>query len=117
MITRNNALSDAWPKSKRMHGSVLSGAATGGFLLFQLIDQIDQVEEAASGAGTDDRRGNGDAQMGFAGAGAADEDRVALGIQEGAGGEFANCPSSTAVSAKTNLSRSLRTGNLASPMR
>src|SRR5665213_1114083 len=28
--------------------------------------------------------------MGFAGAGATDEDGVALGIQEGAGGEFAN---------------------------
>ena len=30
-------------------------AATGGLLLLQLIDQIDQVEEAASGASTDDR--------------------------------------------------------------
>ena len=28
--------------------------------------------------------------MGFAGAGPADEDRIALGIEEGAGGEFAN---------------------------
>ena len=28
--------------------------------------------------------------MGFAGAGAADEDRVAFGVEEGAGGEFAN---------------------------
>ena len=67
-------------------------AATSGLLLLQLIDQIDQVEEAASGAGTDDRRGDGDAQMGFAGAGAADEDRIALGVQEGAGGEFTNLP-------------------------
>ncbi len=30
--------------------------------------------------------------MGFAGAGAADEDCVALGVQEGAGGEFTNLP-------------------------
>ena len=30
--------------------------------------------------------------MGFAGAGAADEDRIALGVQEGAGGEFAHLP-------------------------
>ena len=44
-------------------------AATGGLLLLQLIDQIDQVEEAASGASTNDRRGDGDAQMGFTGAG------------------------------------------------
>ena len=64
-------------------------AATGGLLLLQLIDQIDQVEEAASGASTDDRRGDGDAQMCFTGAGATDEDRIALGVQECAGGEFA----------------------------
>jgi len=30
--------------------------------------------------------------MGFAGSGAADEDRIALGVEEGAGGEFANLP-------------------------
>ena len=30
--------------------------------------------------------------MGFAGAGAADEDCIALSVQEGAGGEFANLP-------------------------
>ena len=36
-------------------------AATGGLFLLQLIDQIDQVEEAASGAGTNDRRGDSNA--------------------------------------------------------
>ena len=30
--------------------------------------------------------------MGFAGSGAADEDRIAFGVEEGAGGEFANLP-------------------------
>jgi hypothetical protein len=30
--------------------------------------------------------------MGFAGAGSADEDGVALGVQESAGGELANLP-------------------------
>src|SRR5437660_7145870 len=30
--------------------------------------------------------------MGFSGAGSADEDRIALGIQEGAGGKLANLP-------------------------
>src|SRR5258708_15593757 len=30
--------------------------------------------------------------MGFSGAGAADEDRIALGIEEGAGSELANLP-------------------------
>ena len=62
------------------------------FFLFQLIDQVDQVEEAPPGAGADDRRGHGDAQMGFAGAGSANEDRIALSVQEGACGEFSNLP-------------------------
>jgi hypothetical protein len=30
--------------------------------------------------------------MGFAGSGAADKDRIALGVEEGAGGEFTNLP-------------------------
>src|SRR5260370_8529085 len=30
--------------------------------------------------------------MGFSGEGAADEDRIALGVEEGAGGELANLP-------------------------
>jgi len=38
-----------------------SAATTGGFLLLQLIDEIDQIEEASSGAGANDRRGYGDA--------------------------------------------------------
>ena len=55
-----------------------------------MIDQIDQVEEASPGTCADDRRGHGDAQMCFSGAGAANEDRIALGVQEGVGGELAN---------------------------
>ncbi len=43
-------------------------------------------------AGADNCRGYGDAQMGLAGAGAPDEDCVALGVQEGAGSEFAHLP-------------------------
>ena len=34
---------------------------TGGLLLLQLIDEIDQIEEASSGAGANDRRGHCDA--------------------------------------------------------
>ena len=45
-------------------------AATGGLFLFELIDEIDQVEEASPSAGADDCRGYGDAQMGLSGAGA-----------------------------------------------
>jgi len=47
----------------------------------------------------------------------ADEDRVALGVEEGAGGEFSNLASSTGVSVKTNASMSLSTGNFAPAMR
>ena len=65
-------------------------AAPGSLFLFELVDQIDQIEEASPGAAADNRRSHGNAQMGFAGASAADEDGVAFGIQEGAGGEFAN---------------------------
>jgi hypothetical protein len=69
-----------------------AATATGRLFLFELVDQIDQVEEASSRAGADDGRGHGDAEMGFAGAGAADEDGVALGVEERAGGEFAHLP-------------------------
>ena len=67
-------------------------AASGGLFLLELIDQIDEVEEASPGAGTNDRRGHGDAKMGFAGAGPADEDGIALGVEEDAGGELTNLP-------------------------
>ena len=52
-------------------------AAAGGLFLFELVDQIDEVEEAAAGLGANDRRGDRDAQVRFTGAGAADEDSVA----------------------------------------
>jgi hypothetical protein len=42
-----------------------SASSTGGLFLLQLIDQVDQVEEAPPGAGADDRRGHGDATDGF----------------------------------------------------
>jgi hypothetical protein len=58
-----------------------ASAAAGGFLLLELVDQIDEVEEAAPSPGADDGRGDADAQVGFAGAGAADEDGVALGLR------------------------------------
>ena len=61
-------------------------------LCFELVDQIDQIEESSSSPGADDRRGDSDAQMNFSGAGAADEDRIAFGVEEGAGGEFAYLP-------------------------
>ena len=44
-------------------------AAADGFLLFELIDEIDQIEETSPGAGANDRRSHADAKMGFARAG------------------------------------------------
>ncbi len=35
-----------------------AAAATGGLLLLELVDQIDQVEEASPGAGADNGRGD-----------------------------------------------------------
>ena len=69
-----------------------AAAAAGRLLLLELVDKIDEVEEPSPGASADDRRGHGDAEMGFAGSGAADEDRIAFGVEESAGGEFANLP-------------------------
>jgi hypothetical protein len=36
-------------------------AAAGGFLLLELIDQVDQAEEPSAGAAANDRRGHPDA--------------------------------------------------------
>src|SRR5205823_6414596 len=71
---------------------VLGEPATtaGGLFLLELVDHIDQVEEPSPGAGADDGRGDCYAQMGFAGAGSADEDRIAFGVEESAGGELAH---------------------------
>jgi hypothetical protein len=43
-------------------------AATGGLLLLELIDQIDQVEEPAACTAADDRRCHADTEVRFAGA-------------------------------------------------
>ena len=62
-------------------------AAVAG-LGFQLIDEIDDVVEAAAGAAADAAAGNGDGQMGLAGPSAADQDDVALLGDEAAAGEI-----------------------------
>ncbi len=56
-------------------------AAGSGFGL-ELVDEIDDVEEAAASAGADAGSGDRDGKMGLAGPGAADEDDVALMDQE-----------------------------------
>ena len=52
------------------------------------VDEIDDVVEAAAGAGSDAASGDGNGQVGFAGAGAADQHDVALLGDEAAAGEI-----------------------------
>jgi hypothetical protein len=56
----------------------------------ELVDQIDDVEEAAASAAADAGADDRDGDVGLSGAGAADEDRVALLLDEAAGGEIAH---------------------------
>ena len=65
-------------------------APTSRLLLLELVDQIDQVEEPAARTAANDRGCHANAEMRFAGARAADENCVALGIEERAGCEFAH---------------------------
>ena len=67
-----------------------SARATGGLLLFELVHEIDEIEESSTGAGANDRGGDGDAKMSLSRARAADEDRVALGVEEAALAEFSD---------------------------
>src|ERR1700722_6457296 len=69
-----------------------AAAPSRGLFLFELIDEIDEIEEASARSGTDDGGGDGDRQMGLSRAGPADQDQIALSVDEVAGGEFANLP-------------------------
>jgi hypothetical protein len=60
--------------------------------LFELIDQVDQVEEASARTRADNACCQTNAEMGLAGAGSTDEDGVAPCVQDGAGGELTNFP-------------------------
>jgi hypothetical protein len=53
----------------------------------EAVDEIDHIVEAATGAGSDAASGDGDGQVGLAGAGAADQHGVALLGDEAAAGE------------------------------
>ena len=57
---------------------------------FQLIDEIDDIEEPTAGAFPDQGAGDGNGEMGFAGSCAADKDDVALQANKGAGRQVAN---------------------------
>jgi hypothetical protein len=58
-----------------------TSAAVGGLLLFELVDQIVEVE-AATGPGSDNFGGDRDSEMGFDGACSSDQDEVALGFDK-----------------------------------
>ena len=46
-----------------------AAAPARGLLLFELVDEIDEIEEPSSSTATDDGGSDGNAQMGFAGSG------------------------------------------------
>src|SRR5476649_33158 len=54
----------------------------------QTVDEVDRVVEATAGARSDRASGNGDSQMGLAGAGTADQNGVTLLGDEAAAGEI-----------------------------
>src|ERR1700694_6027636 len=62
--------------------------AAGAGLGLESVDEIDHVVEPAAGTSTDAASGNGDGQMGLAGAGPADQHGVALLGDESAAGEI-----------------------------
>ncbi len=65
-------------------------APARSLLLLELVDEIDEVEEPPPGTGANHGGCDGNAQMRLPAARAADEDSVALGIQEGAGRQLAH---------------------------
>src|SRR5690606_18362632 len=67
----------------------VGGAAlpTGAGLGLELVDEIDDVEEAAAGAAANAGARDAHGEVSLTGAGAADQDQVALVVQEGAAGE------------------------------
>lgn len=60
------------------HAALAAGAGFG----LELVDEIDDVEEAAASTGTDACPGDRDGEMGLAGPSPADEDNVALGARK-----------------------------------
>ncbi len=68
------------------HATLLAATRLG----LQSVDQIDDIEEAATGAAPDEGAGDGDPEVGFAGSGAADQDDIALVGDKATGGQFAD---------------------------
>ena len=70
-------------------GEVVGHAALTACPAFglELVDEVDDVEEAATGAVADAGPGDGYSEMGLAGAGASDQNNVTLVSEELAAGE------------------------------
>ena len=68
-----------------VRGTALASGAEFGL---EVVDQVDDVVAAATGAPSDTGAGDGDGEMGLSGAGAADQHDVALALQEATCGEL-----------------------------
>lgn len=77
-------------KSMRERDSRPSGPAAGAALRRELVDPVDDVEEAAASPGPDAGPGDRDGEMGRAGAGTADQHDVALMREEVAARQLAH---------------------------
>ena len=62
--------------------------ASGADLGLEVVDQVDDVVAAAAGTLADAGARDGDGEMGLSGTGAADQDDVALALEEAAAGEL-----------------------------
>ena len=86
---RERQVAEFVENDKVQPGQMLGDPAlpSGPGLDLQTVDEVDHVVEASAGTGSDAASGNGDGQMGLAGAGAADQDGIALLSDEAAAGE------------------------------
>jgi hypothetical protein len=94
-----------------------AAAPSGGLFLFELIDEIDEIEEAAARSGADDRGGGGDRQVGLSRTVPPIRMRLRLASMKSPAASSRICPSSTGEPSKMKASRSFSTGNLAPLMR
>ena len=83
----------------------------------ELVDEVDDVEEAGLPAGSDAAAGDGYGDMALARAGAADEDDVALAVEEARRRrDRAQACSLIGVPSKAMSASSLASGSLALPI-
>ena len=78
-----------FPRREVEAGQIVGHAAlfAGPGLGLEPVHQVDDIEEAAAGAASDEGAGDRDGEVGLAGPCAADEDNVALVRDEVAGGQ------------------------------